>query len=100
MAFHSGCDLQITGVVPYPDGVELAPLVGSLDAFPNTSAWSVYLRRPLLRLSEGDATLLDRVLNPMMVQRTKALPGYRASLPDPQRYVTGAVAIRGRAGRR
>lgn len=75
-AFASGCDLDIDGLVPYPGGVELQPLVTQLDAFPKPHSWSIYLRRALLRLSDADSgTLLDR-LKPHLVSRPDALMTY------------------------
>ncbi|GHJ54475.1 hypothetical protein Nm8I071_37820 [Nonomuraea sp. TT08I-71] len=57
-SFVSGCDLEIDGLMPYPGGLELQPLVARLDAFPKPEAWSIYLCRALLRLSDADADLL------------------------------------------
>lgn len=75
-SFVSGCDLAIDGLVPYPGGVELQPLVAQLDAFPKPQAWSIYLRRALLRLSDADSeTLLAQVM-PHLVSRRDALPTY------------------------
>lgn len=75
-AFVSGCDLRIDGLVPYPNGLELQPLVQRLDAFPKPQAWSIYLRRALLRLPEADANLLREGLAPSLVPRTAALGSY------------------------
>jgi hypothetical protein len=45
------------------EGVELASLVSRLEAFAGAGdAWSARLRRPLVRLSEGDTNLLHREL--------------------------------------
>ncbi|MFG2099874.1 hypothetical protein ACGFJ5_04665 [Micromonospora echinaurantiaca] len=76
--FVSGCDLSIDGIVPYPGGVELQPLVERLAAFPKPAAWSIYLRRALLALAPTDAKLLDEVLRPRLVPREQALPTYRS----------------------
>jgi hypothetical protein len=65
--FISGCDLVLEGIVPFPGGVELQPLVERLEAFPKPEAWSWFLRRPLLRLPTADATLLGRSLRPLVV---------------------------------
>lgn len=56
--FTRGCDLDITSLAPYLTGVELAELVPRLAAFPDKENWSIRLRRPLVRLTERDATLL------------------------------------------
>jgi len=76
--FSSGCTLSVDSLVPYPGGVELRPLVGRLAAFPRPDAWSIYLRRSLLRLPAGDARLLDRHLGPLSTSREAALPTYEA----------------------
>lgn len=74
--FVSGCGLQIDGLVPHPGGLELQPLVEQLSAFPKPHAWSVYLRRALLRLPAQDADLLDRLLQPLLTTRAQALATY------------------------
>lgn len=76
--FYSGCTLSVDSLVPYPGGVELQPLVAKLAAFPRPDAWSIYLRRSLLRLPDGDARLLDRELRPVSTSREAALPTYAA----------------------
>lgn len=78
-SFFSGCDLAYEGVVPYPGGVELQPLVSRLTAFPKPHAWSVYLRRPLLSLSKLDAALLKARLRPLLTRWESALPTYPVS---------------------
>jgi hypothetical protein len=74
--FLSMCDLRIDGLVPYPGGVELQPLVHRLAAFPRPEAWSIYLRRALVALPGKDADLLTRALRPMLSDPAKALPTY------------------------
>lgn len=75
-SFVSGCELSIDGLVPYPGGLELQPLVERLDAFPKPQAWSIYLRRALLRLSEDDAEVLLEGLGPDLAPRADALGSY------------------------
>lgn len=82
--FVSGCSLEIEGLVPYPNGLELQPLVKQLAAFPRTDAWSIYLRRALRPLPASDADLLDGLLMPMLASRQRALHTY-PSLPGPVR---------------
>lgn len=77
-SFHSVCDLHIEGVVPYPGGLELRPLVERLDAFPKPHAWNIYLRRALVRLSDADRAILDQGLIPMLAPPDQALPTYPA----------------------
>jgi hypothetical protein len=76
--FSSGCELSIDGLVPYPGGVELHPLVADLAAFPKPESWSVYLRRALLGLPAPDAKLLLRRLGPLLTDRASALASYPA----------------------
>jgi hypothetical protein len=73
-AFHSGCRLDVDHVVPYPGGLELQPRAARLAAFPKPQAWSVYLRRPLVRLTDEDYTLLERELRPLVTTQSQALP--------------------------
>ncbi len=75
--FVSGCDLRIDGLVPYPGGLELQPLVAQLAAFPKPQTWSIYLRRALLTLPPQDAQRFDSLLTPLTVARTQALATYR-----------------------
>jgi hypothetical protein len=81
MQFHSECSLHVDGVVPYPGGVELQPLVPKLAAFPKPHAWSVYLRRALVALPEHDAALLERAVTPLLDPREMALPTYPGVTP-------------------
>ncbi|MEU8003224.1 hypothetical protein AB0B66_18865 [Catellatospora sp. NPDC049111] len=74
--FISSCPLAVEGVAPYPSGLELQPLVTELDAFPKPHAWSAYMRRPLLRLTDDDVALIDGHLKPMLMRREEALATY------------------------
>jgi len=74
--FASGCDLTIEGVVPFPGGVELQPLVDQLGAFPKPEAWSAYMRRPLLRLPSADAAVLRRRLRSLMAEGDASIKSY------------------------
>ncbi|MFE6895597.1 hypothetical protein ACFVFJ_01875 [Streptomyces sp. NPDC057717] len=60
--FVSECDLDVQTLTPFLTGVELAPLVERLDAFPSAAGWSCRLRRPLLELSKRDAAVLRKRL--------------------------------------
>jgi hypothetical protein len=71
-----GCALDIQGIAPLRDGVELSPLVPQLHAFPDERTWSVWLRRPLLRLDEHDTALLKRELNPLLKPLNRQLDAY------------------------
>nr|WP_082535081.1 hypothetical protein [Nonomuraea pusilla] len=76
--FPRGCKIELCDLTPWGDGVELVPLLPDLEAFPVPAVWSSKLRRPLLRLPEGDALLLRRELNKKKVAREEALAGYLA----------------------
>jgi hypothetical protein len=76
--FPHGCDLLVESLVPWGAGVELQPLVERLDAFPDPKAWSIRLRRPLLRLPAQDAALLRSRLASQAGSRLDHLDGYLA----------------------
>jgi hypothetical protein len=71
-----GCALDIQGVAPLHEGVELRPLVPELHAFPDTRSWSVHLRRPPVLLDEHDAALLKRHLAPFFEPLDRHLDAY------------------------
>jgi hypothetical protein len=74
--FNRTGSLQITGLAPVLSGIELAPLVPRLEAFPNKQAWSIWLRRPLLRLTQPDADLLRPMVLEIAIEPRRALQGY------------------------
>ena len=74
--FTRSCDLTVRRLTPLGQGVELAPLIPQLEAFPNKKAWSVWLRRPLLELPPGDAALLRRGLEPIACDVKVTAPDY------------------------
>lgn len=57
--------IVVESLTPYREGVDLGEHVEELECFPNPRAWSIYLRRSVLALSESDATLLDGLLKPI-----------------------------------
>jgi hypothetical protein len=71
------CDLHIERLAPYRTGVELAPLVGMLDAFPDPRSWSAHLRQPLVRLSADDAALVRHKLDRVARDPALVLDAYR-----------------------
>lgn len=74
--YTSGCALDIQGVAPLRDGVELRPLVPQLHAFPDGRAWSARLRQPPVPLDEHDGALLKRRLNPLLEPLNRHLDAY------------------------
>jgi len=57
------CDISVEALVPRGAGVELAPLVEKTRRCSPTSQVVDALRRPLLRLPESDAALLENALH-------------------------------------
>lgn len=60
--FTHGCDIEITSLAPYRQGVDLADRVAELDAFPDPASWSARMRTTLLPLGHADAIRLRRAL--------------------------------------
>lgn len=62
-SYPVGCDVEFPAATSWPAGVELGPLVGELDTFRDLGRnWSIRLRRPLVGLTDRDASLLLRRL--------------------------------------
>lgn len=76
-----GCRLTLGGLAPRPQGVELAPLVRQLQAFPDPATWSVRMRRTVVPLPASDVALLREALAPHLVESRRALQSYVAALP-------------------
>jgi hypothetical protein len=74
--YTSGCRLDIKGVAPLREGVELSLLVPQLHAFPDARAWSIRLRQTLVRLDKHDASLLKRQLSPLLKPLHSQLDAY------------------------
>lgn len=74
--FDRIASLQIISLAPVLSGIELAPLVPQLYAFPNKETWSIRLRRPLLRLPKADADLFRQLLNNIAEDPHTVLQGY------------------------
>lgn len=63
--FVSACALAIQSLAPLRQGVELAPLIPAIKAFPNADSWKFRLWQTLVPLAEDDARLLDTALKPI-----------------------------------
>lgn len=74
--FTRGGGIEVHSLAPVGDGVELAPLVPRLEAFPSSNRWGIRLRRPLPELPAADADLLRRHLAALARDRggTAGLP--------------------------
>jgi hypothetical protein len=75
-SFTRGCDLIIHELTRYLSGVELAPLVSRMTAFPDPKTWSIRLRRPLLAISDTDAALLRRELGEVSAEPGQFIDEY------------------------
>jgi hypothetical protein len=74
--FDLGCPLRIKVLCPRDSGVELAPLVDALDAFPKKHAWSATMRRTLVPLPANDVALLRRLLRARATKTVEAAATY------------------------
>ncbi|GAA4192443.1 hypothetical protein [Microbispora amethystogenes] len=74
--FTRGCGIALRSLAPYLTGVELAPLVPRLEAFPDARSWSIRLRRPLLELGAPDAALLAHALDGVTREPASVIPDY------------------------
>lgn len=64
--FPLGVQLRIDVLAPPREGIALVEVVERLTAsFPNSDAWSAYLRRPLVPLDDHDAEMLMDLLAPI-----------------------------------
>jgi hypothetical protein len=78
--FPLACTFDLVALAPRPEGVVLADLVPSLDAFPIKSAWSARMRRPLLTLPPSDAALIKQELADLVREPSSAVATYDRSL--------------------
>lgn len=75
--FPVGCELRMGPIAPLNEGLDLAPIAPSLDAFATLgSSWSIGLRRPLVALSDGDSARLDGLLRSVVDDDPAAIAPY------------------------
>jgi hypothetical protein len=74
--FGIGCDIAIELLAPIHRGVEVAPLVHSLRAFPHKESWSATLRQTLVALPSADVRLLSSELKSTVLPGTEARGSY------------------------
>lgn len=84
--FGLGCSIELRILAPVREGIDLAPLVPAMSSFPNKKGWAMYLRRPLVPLSDEDAEMLSRQLGPVAGPPAASLEGYQA---EARRNVVG-----------
>lgn len=77
--FPIGVSLTIESLAPFRQGVELAPLVRRLAAFPDAATWSARMRRALVPLTAADTRLLARELSEVTRPYPRELPEYQLS---------------------
>ena len=77
-SFSVGCDVEFRTATAWPEGVELASIVGELASFAGMErSWSIRLRRPLVSVTERDAALIQWHLESHRLHRLKdVLPEY------------------------
>jgi hypothetical protein len=81
--FPYGCSIRVESLAPLGLGVSLRTLTTQLDAFKsNPQAWSVWLRRTLLPLSDHDASLLTKRLNPLSQPAQNVIKPYLKWFPQ------------------
>lgn len=84
--YTSGCDLNLTGLAPLDEGIELANIADQLAVFqPNPAAWSARLRRSILPLPFSDVELVMARLKPILRNADETMAAYidRAELFSP-----------------
>ena len=64
--FPHECSLRLSGLTAPFTGLELAPLVAELEAFPDPATWSARMRRALVPLPKRDAALIRRLVDPLL----------------------------------
>jgi hypothetical protein len=75
--FHADLPFRFEQLVPIGDFTELASLVPKLDLVAgNREKWGVYLRRPVIALTEHDAALMTDALLPKCKPADEVLSAY------------------------
>jgi hypothetical protein len=85
--FGSVCELNLVELALPRAGVELGSLVSKMTTFKDSSAWSAFLRRPILKITESDARLLGERLARVARTPEEGIPAYVA-LATPRRVRT------------
>lgn len=85
--FSVGFGLRVERLVPYGAGVELSQLLGRLDLLPDNPTWSVRLRRAVVPLTAHDASMLKKLLRPVLEPIDSVVGAYlEACRVDPGRW--------------
>jgi hypothetical protein len=74
--FAYACDIELSTLAPYRQGLAIADLVSELSIFPDAATWSFKLRRPLLPLEPADASLIARKLRRFVGPPSETLDDY------------------------
>jgi hypothetical protein len=86
--FWTSCNLTLTSLAPFRKGVEIAPIVHKLEAFPNPKSWYMTMRRPLVPITRADAETLRHALGGITSPASARTPDYL----DAIQAMTGARA--------
>jgi hypothetical protein len=79
--YTAGCRLEITGLVPLGEGLELRQIVDELETFhPHPKRWAFRIYSSFLQLSPKDASVIEEKIQPLLQD-----PGYVS-----QAYITRA----------
>lgn len=82
-ALPYGCSVSVDSLAPLGLGVPLRSLVDRLDVFSkNPQAWSVWLRRTVVPLSDHDANLLAKSLTSVEQRPAEVLGPYLKWFPQ------------------
>lgn len=77
-SYPIGVRLEVESLASRADGVELAPLVHGLHAFPDPRSWSARMRRALVPLDQHDADLIAGRLAAVAQPYPRRLGSYAA----------------------
>lgn len=75
--FPEGCALDIRALADWRGGLVLSDLIPMLEVFPDPRAWSVRMRRAVLRLPVTDAKLLQVAIAPLLRPYPVMVDAYR-----------------------
>ncbi|HEX4247723.1 MAG TPA: hypothetical protein VH008_07635 [Pseudonocardia sp.] len=80
--YPRACELRLTRLATYREGVDLKSLVPRLEAFPKGTDWGRPLRQTVTELSDADAALLRAELAEVGADPAVALGSYPGPMPE------------------
>jgi hypothetical protein len=75
-SFPLGCALDIGGLAPRGNGVDVGAIVERLHLFGDGKSWGMRLRRVTVPIDKHDAGVLHGLLGPVMRAPSEARPSY------------------------